>query len=125
MSETYKIDTTFGMQVHLPNQYIISTYQPYIQGRSKWEKRRDKIIDKMRFSKAIFNWFLKHLLFVVSLPVTFCIWLWLLHFAPYIPLAILCGCNIFFTWVVTYILLSDIIETNRWRVNVKHRGKIY
>lgn len=114
-----------GMEVHSPKQFI---YINHVIGEykvSKWGRRRDKLIYKLKRRKAVLNWFIKWAIIILLAPVTGSLWIMLLALFETQLNAVLIGIIIPMTWILTYYIFDSMFETDSDLVKVNHKGRVY
>ena len=117
--------TNIGMQVYSPSQFVMTNNTFVDTMPSKWERRRDNLVYKIKRRKAFINWVLKYVCLIpCCLLVAF---LWLCIFSKFQSQinAILTGVIIPMCWIIVYLLLDSLFETNSDYIHLKRKGRLY
>lgn len=114
-----------GMEVVAPQHFVYIKDVCCDFKVSKWEKRRNKLVYKLKRRKALFNWFAKWAIIILLAPVTGSLWIMLLALFQTQLNAVLIGIIIPMTWICTYYIVDSWFETDSDWVKVKHKGCVY
>lgn len=114
-----------GMEVISPKQFVCIK-DVYCDFKvSKWERRRNELVYKIKRRKALFNWFAKWTIIILLAPITGSLWIMLLALFQTQLNAVLIGIMIPMTWICTYYIVSSWFETDSDWIKVKHKGRAY
>lgn len=115
--------TMRGLQVFTPRHFIYTIIADDIKV-SKWSKRRDGIIFKMKKKKSTLNIALKALFNLLLSSAATILWVYFLSIFQSPELAALIGITIPTTWIFIYLISGSIFEIDTDSIKVKHRGRV-
>lgn len=118
---TYK-----GMEVSSPQHFVIvKTEMSECRPISKWERKRNELVYKMKIRKALLNWLAMWVVNILIAPITASLWVILLSLFETQLNAVLVGLAIPITWIGTYHLLEGMFQTDSYHVVIKRKGMVY
>lgn len=116
----------YGLEIYQPNRFFY--LQPILRFEyeySKWEKRRDAIVLKLKERKRIKNMLLKYTSFVLFLIVSIVMLGFMLYVSPTELMAIVIGVTMPIFFIASYHFADALFETETYFIKIKRRGKVY
>ncbi len=113
------------MEVYYPSQFIMTNTIICDITPSKWEKRRDKLVQKVKRRKAFINWCLKYVCLIPICLITASLWIMLLSKMQSQINAVLIGIIIPMTWIIASYMLDGFFETDSSFIHFKRKGRRY
>mgnify|MGYP003498485101 CR=1 FL=1 len=114
-----------GMQVMSPSGFAYIAFDNSERKTSKWEKRRDAIVYKMKVRKSIFNYFLTWIITIIGFCIIFSVLIMVAGWVSFVYFSILTGLAIGYLTLLLYFYINELFEKNTSFIRVKHRNKTY
>ena len=113
------------MQVMSPSGFAYIAFDNSERKTSKWEKRRDAIVYKMKVRKSIFNYFLTWIITIIGFCIIFSVLIMVAGWVSFVYFSILTGLAIGYLTLLLYFYINELFEKNTSFIRVKHRNKTY
>lgn len=132
----FTVFSTKGMEVRMPNRFIshvLTSPDWHITRLSAWEKRRNKLISKLKRNRIIRNWVIISTLRIIGLFASCVVGFLLAMGLSQLPgsghasgrIGIVSGMAIFCGFLWSWTLIGEILPTDSDTIRVKHRNKYY
>ena len=131
----FTVFSTRGMEIRMPNRFHVLRLMPDLCSykRSFWEKKRDKLISKLKRNRIIRNWVIISTLRIIGLFASCVVGLLLAMGLSQLPgsghasgrIGIVSGMATFCGFLWSWTLIGEILPTDSDTIRVKHRNKYY
>lgn len=117
--------------IHYPTRYVTITTADHEEWekKNKWERRRDKLVYKLKVKNRNLHILYKWLIMIPCVLIVLgavCFLAVIMYTPEFYPItSIMCGLLSFFLATIIYDFVSEKIHTETNYLTVKHKGKVY